>query len=156
MNVGGEQPFFVDTNVLLYSVDPADPRKQDAAVLWLRSLWNNAAGCLSWQVLHEFYANAVKKLRTPHAKARFTVETFAEWRTVDTTIGVVRRAWYWSDEALLPYWDGLIVAAAERAECRWLLSEDFQEGRTFESVTVINPFRADPAAFGLTGAVRPS
>lgn len=40
--------------------------------------------------------------------------------------------------------DARILAAAERARCRWLLSEDFQAGRQFGSVTIVNPFRNEP------------
>jgi predicted nucleic acid-binding protein len=144
--------FFVDTNVLLYSVDSADAAKQAAARHWLNLLWEEATGCLSWQVLHEFYVNAVRKLRTPASKARATVEVFALWQPADTSLGLVQRAWHWMDEAQLSCWDSLIVAAAERGGCRWLLSEDFQSGRKFDSITVVNPFRARPEDFNLKSA----
>lgn len=139
--------FFVDTNVLLYSVDPADAAKQRAARQWLKVLWENGAGCLSWQVLNEFYVNAVQKLKTPSPKARRLVEAFALWQPVETSLGLIERGWYWMDEAQLSYWDSLIVAASERAGCAWLLSEDFQEGRKFGDVAVVNPFRSHPAGF---------
>ena len=38
----------------------------------------------------------------------------------------------------------MIVAAAERSRCRWLLSEDFQAGRKFGELTVVNPFEHEP------------
>ena len=37
-------------------------------------------------------------------------------------------------------WDGLVVRAAQRAECRVLLTEDVQHGRRFDGVEVVNPF----------------
>src|SRR5689334_21008319 len=139
--------FFVDTNLLLYSADPADPRKREAANLWLTALWEQAAGRLSWQVLHEFYANAIRKLRAPPPKARATVEALAQWQPVDNSLALIQRAWYWMDTAGLPYWDSLIVAAAERTSCAFLLSEDFQAGRKFGGVTIVNPFRSLPRQF---------
>ena len=63
------------------------------------------------------------------------------------TLGLIQRAWRWTDQAQVSYWDGLIVAAAERAGCAWLLSEDFQSGRTFGDVTVVNPFLHEPKDF---------
>jgi len=48
------------------------------------------------------------------------------------------------DQADLSYWDALILAASERLGCRWLLSEDFQHGRKYGSVLVLNPFRTKP------------
>jgi predicted nucleic acid-binding protein len=144
-----DERFFVDTNVLLYSLDPAHRGKQRAAHRWLAALWEHGNGRLSWQVLHEFYVNAVRKVSVPKSKARATVETFSLWRPVETGLGLIRRAWHWTDEAQLSYWDGLIVAAAEQAGSAWLLSEDFQIGRKFGPVTVISPFHAEPDEFGL-------
>ncbi|HKX00683.1 MAG TPA: PIN domain-containing protein [Bryobacteraceae bacterium] len=139
--------FFVDTNVLLYAADPADPSKRETATLWLTALWKHAAGRISWQVLHEFYVNAVRKMQVSVPKARATVETFAQWQPVDTGMPLVQRAWHWMDKAELSYWDSLIVAAAERISCAYLLSEDFQAGQQFDHVTVINPFHTLPREF---------
>ena len=36
--------------------------------------------------------------------------------------------------------------AAEAADCSWLLSEDFQAGRQFGSVTIVSPFVIGPDA----------
>ncbi len=148
--------FFVDTNILLYSVDASQRDKQAQARAWLALLWENAAGRLSWQVLHEFYANAERKARLARPAARKLVEAFAQWQPVETTLGLLQQGWQWMDRAQLSYWDSLIVAAAERAGCRWLLSEDFQAGQTFGSVTVVNPFSREPAAFGLARTRRSS
>jgi predicted nucleic acid-binding protein len=139
--------FFVDTSVLLYSADPADAARQLAARDWLKALWESGSGRLSWQVLHEFYASAVRKLRAHSTEARITVELFATWQPVDTSFGLIQRAWFWTDEAQVSYWDGLIVAAAERAGCAWLLSEDFQPGRKLGAMTVVDPFHTRPEAF---------
>ena len=95
-------------------------------------------------MLHEFYVNAVRKLGTPAQKARATVEAFALWRPVDTSLALMQRAWFWMDAAQLSYATSLIVAAAERSGCAWLTSEDFQPGRKLGTVTVMNPFRAHP------------
>jgi predicted nucleic acid-binding protein len=142
--------FFVDTNVLLYSFDPADRAKQELAHRWVDKLWQSGAGRISWQVLNEFYANAVRKLRVPVQGVRTTVETLAQWQPIGFGLGVVQRAWYWADKAGVPYWDSLIVASAETAGCAYLLSEDFQTGRKFGVVTVVNPFRDGPEEFGLS------
>jgi len=135
---------FIDTNVLLYSVDPADSWKQQRAWQWLKVLWQQRRGRLSWQVLHEFYANAIRKLEVSRSEARKIVRGYAEWRPVETNLGLIQRAWHWMDMAQLAYWDGLIVAAAEQAGCRWLLSEDFEGGRRFGMVAVVDPFAQVP------------
>jgi predicted nucleic acid-binding protein len=141
--------FFVDTNVLLYASDPLDSLKRRRAQLWLNALWASGTGVLSWQVLHEFYVNATRKLRSSTTQARSTLDVFVQWQPVDTSHVLIQRAWHWIDHAQLSYWDALIMAAAERRGCRWLLSEDFQTGRKLGSVTVLNPFQATPDQFGL-------
>jgi predicted nucleic acid-binding protein len=136
--------FFVDTNVLLYSVDATDSAKHVRARQWMDALWNADSGRLSWQVLNEFYWNAVGKLKAPASRARENVETLALWHPVDFGLGLVHRAWYWSDRGGVAYWDSLIVAAAESTGCKYLLSEDFQAGQRFGDLTVLDPFRAAP------------
>ena len=147
--MSADERFFVDTSVLLYSADPADPHRQREARRWLKALWEQGAGSLSWQVLHEFYVNAIRKLKVPSPKARATVDAFSSWRPVEMGFGSIQRAWRWMDEAQLSYWDALIVAAAEQAGCAWLLSEDFQTGRKFGPVTVVHPFEGQPGQFNL-------
>ncbi len=132
--------YFADTNLLLYSMDTSEPAKQARAWDWLDALWKQSSGNLSWQVLHEFYVNATRKMNVEVRLARKLVHSYASWQPIDTTAGLIERAWYWTDVAQLSYWDALIVAAAERAGCGTLLSEDFQAGRKFGTVTVVNPF----------------
>lgn len=133
---------FVDTNVLLYAVDVSDPAKQQRAREWLRLLWEKGMGRLSWQVLNEFYANALRKNRASSPEAKALVEAYASWQPVGFSLGPMQRSWHWMAEAQISHWDGLIVAAAEQAGCGRLLSEDFQAGRKLGSVTVVNPFRS--------------
>lgn len=136
--------YFVDSNVFLYVFDKSDPTKSNLAEAWLGGLWENASGALSWQVIQEFYWNALRKYKATPERARRYVGLMFQWRRVDVTVGLMERAWHWNDEAQVSFWDGLIIAAAERAQCRYLLSEDFQPGQSFESVTVVNPFKTSP------------
>jgi predicted nucleic acid-binding protein len=138
--------YFVDTNVLLYTYDVRDKAKRKHARLWMEWLWQNAVAHVSWQVLQEFYYNAVLKLGVPPDRARIAVSAWSEWRPPDVTLGLFERAWFWMDQARISFWDALIVSAAERAGCRWLLSGDFQSGRQFGAVTVVNPFQSDPGS----------
>lgn len=136
----GSPLVFVDTNILLYAADRTDLRKQKIASDWLRRLWESGTGRLSWQVLNEFYWNGTRKLKLSNELVRGTLTAFHRWQPVAMNHVLATRAWHWTDSAGLTYWDSLIVAAAEAAGCARLLSEDFQEGREFDSVTVFNPF----------------
>ena len=131
--------FFVDSNLLLYYVDPVESGKRARATEWLDHLWLSGEGRLSWQVLHEFYWNAVRKMRLDADRAREIVEDLSHWRPVDTSLGLVQQAWHWMDAAQLSYWDALILAAAQRSGAQYLLSEDFQSDRVYGDVRVLNP-----------------
>ncbi len=42
----------------------------------------------------------------------------------------------------ISFWDGLIVRAALNGNCKRLLSEDMQNGRVIETLTIEDPFAA--------------
>ena len=138
--------YFVDTNVILYSYDTTDPFKRDRSEAWLQWLWKQASGSLSWQVIQEFYWNAVRKFGAQPSRIRSHVKMLTEWNPPEVTIRMIERAWFWTDQAHIGFWDAMIVAAAERTRCRWLLSEDFQAGREFGSLAVVNPFERAPGS----------
>lgn len=56
---------FVDTNVLIYAHDRDAGVKHDKAKRILTDLWNQENGCLSVQVLQEFFVNVTKKIPQP-------------------------------------------------------------------------------------------
>ena len=136
--------YFVDSNVLLYTYEKSELAKRAQAKAWLAWLWENANGAVSWQVLQEFYFNALRKFAVPADAARDLVKFMSLWSPPDVTMGLLERAWHWTDQAHVTFWDALIVAAAERTKCRYLLSEDFQTGRQFGSITILNPFETSP------------
>jgi predicted nucleic acid-binding protein len=80
------EAFFTDSNLILYHVDPTDRKKRLRADDWLNHLWAAGAGRISWQVLHEFYWNAVRKMRLDSADARQIVEDLSHWRPVDASL----------------------------------------------------------------------
>src|SRR5258708_16839176 len=138
--MNGGDKFFVDSNVLLYAVDRRSDEKRASAEAWIAELWKLDAGCLSWQVLHEFYSVALRKLNVPSSDARSVVRSYEIWNPGQPGMAALERAWHWCDAPQLNFWDALIVSSAEQAGCRWLLSEDFQAGRRFGELTVVNPF----------------
>ena len=78
--------------------------------------------------------------------AREAVNSYVEWKPVGSSLAIVERAWYWCDMAQVSYWDGKILASAERLGCQWLLCEDLSGGRSYGEVTVIDPFAVEPPA----------
>jgi predicted nucleic acid-binding protein len=139
-------PVFVDTNVLIYAVDLADPKKQQAAQSWLAELWRSRNGRISFQVLQEFYAKVTQKDPSAREDARAEVRDLLAWHPVPVSAEILNRGWKIQDRYHLSFWDALIVAAAKSASCRFLLTEDLQSGQDFDGLLVINPFLRDPAS----------
>ena len=73
---------FLDTNVLVYAHDRSAGLKQHQAQILLQQLWEARTGCLSIQVLQEFYVIVTQKVAQPlesEAAARI-VSDLASWR----------------------------------------------------------------------------
>jgi predicted nucleic acid-binding protein len=137
---------FVDTNVLLYSEDGRDRRKQAQAIAWLDALWSQEVGRVSTQVLNEFYVNVTRKIAPPMpaGDARAEVRRYQRWQPWQVDHATVEAAWSVESRFGLSYWDALIVAAAQQQSCSLLLSEDLQHEQRFDGVQVINPFKVGP------------
>ena len=131
---------FIDTNVLVYSIDRADPAKRKQALDWIATLARTGAGVISTQVLQEFYSAAVRKLGVAPLVAKEHVRDFRIFDTVVVTPEIISEGIDLSILDQLSFWDGLIVAAATTAGCSELLSEDMGDGRDIRGVTVRNPF----------------
>ena len=139
-------PVFVDTNVLIYALDRADPGKQQAAARWRAALWETQRGRTSFQVLEEFYVKVISKWPAARDQARAEVRDLLAWRPVTVDAEMVEAAWKIQDRYRLSFWDALIVAAAKSASCHYLLTEDLQAEQTLDEVTVVNPFLREPGS----------
>ncbi len=133
---------FVDTNILLYAHDRDAGDKHARARQLLIALWNSNSGCLSTQVLQEFFVNVTKKIPQPlsTAMAREIMHTYLPWVRVSTDGEMAIRASEIADTWQTSFWDGMIIAAAERAGATELLSEDLQSGQHIAGILVMNPF----------------
>lgn len=144
-------PFFVDTNVLIYSRDLADSIKRQAALKWLNYLWRQAEGRISFQVLQEFYSKMLKIQQDSEALPSLRQDTMRllAWRPVSVDGGILQQAWLLQDRYSVSWWDALVFSAAQRSRCRYLLTEDNQDGMRMGDLEIVNPFRRAPESFGL-------
>ena len=133
---------FIDTNILVYSVDqsPAEKDKHAQAVELLTAQPDALA--ISTQVLQEFYVVTTRKLKQPLSEERAAAALLGLARltvvSVDTTL--VLAAADTSRTARLSLWDSLIIEAASRAGCDRVLSEDLNAGQIVHGVRIENPF----------------
>lgn len=135
---------FIDTNVLVYAYDADAREKHDAARARLEALWEDESGCVSTQVLQEFYVTVTRKLAKPlrrHA-ARDVVAAYATWPVHRPDVNDIVSASEFEERHRLSFWDALIVVSALRSGARELLTEDLQDGQDLDGLVVVNPFRS--------------
>ena len=132
-----------DTNVLVYAVDGSEGGRHLTASHLIERAPRGRRGMLILQTLVEFYSLTTGKLKgRPEDMLRFLdrlravlVVHAADERDFDQATR--------NDHHGLSFWDALLWATADRIGVRWLLSEDFQDGRTLGGVTFVDPFKAD-------------
>ena len=143
MNDEGQREF-VDTNVLVYAHDVSAGAKHTQARALLAGLWESGNGCLSVQVLQEFYVTVTRKVSRPLPPevARQRVEDLGYWLVHSPTAADVVEAISLHQSHRLSFWDALILTSAAKLGCAVLWSEDLNPGQTIGSLRVENPFRA--------------
>lgn len=133
---------FFDTNVLVYLFDSDSPDKQARARQVFAEHTHAGRIVLSPQVLQEFYVTVTRKLGRPLAAedAHSALGQLAILPLVAIDGALVLRAARLQRQGSLSFWDALIVEAALEGNCKTLLTEDLQHGRSFGDLLVQNPF----------------
>ncbi len=133
---------FVDTNVLVYAHDRSAGPKHERAVALMERLWQERNGCLSLQVLAEFYVTVTRKVPQPitPAVAAQIVADLTAWRVhtpgvVDLLDAMALQARYG-----ISLWDAQVIGSAARLGAAILWSEDLNAGQSYAGVRVANPF----------------
>jgi len=132
---------FLDTNVVVYAYDVSDPGKQRVAQELVRKA---TAGdfVISTQVLAEFAATLLHKL-TPAPTAREITAILDALGPIPLIVPdgeIVRRAVEARAAYGIHFYDGMIIAAAERAGSAKIFSEDLNARQKYFGVSVVNPF----------------
>lgn len=136
----------LDTNVLVCSYDRSEPEKQAQALAILERLHVNGSGCLSSQVLNEFFVAVTRRIAAPLTveEAYGSVGNYlASWPvlavtgliTLEGARGVLRYQ--------MSFWDALIWATARLNQVPVVFSEDLPGELLLEGVRFVNPFAAD-------------
>ncbi len=133
---------FVDTNVLIYAHDSSAGVKHERAKTLLTELWQNRTGCVSIQVLQEFYVNVTQKVAkplTPEVAAQI-ISDLSVWQVHQPGVDDVLDAIQLQSRYQLSFWDAMILSSAMALDCEMVWSEDLNPGQRYETVTVHNPF----------------
>jgi len=143
MNIDPQMEYFLDTNILVYAYDFSAGQKHNLAAQLMEGCWENENGCLSIQILQEFFVTVTRKIATPldHQTARQIVADLAHWRLHAPKAGDLLQAIDLQYGNQLSFWDAQVVQSAASLGCKQLLSEDLNHGQVYCDVQVINPFK---------------
>ncbi len=133
---------FLDTNVLVYAYDPSEPSRQKIAQGLVKQALRGEL-VISTQVLAEFAATLLHKaaVRRTAEELMVILDILAPIRAITPDGDMVRRAVEARATYGLHFYDGMIIAAAERAGSEKIWSEDLNADQKYFGVTVVNPYR---------------
>ncbi len=131
-----------DTDVLAYAEGANGTVMRDRTLSLIQRLPPEAV-VLPAQASGELFNVLVRKVKRRPGRARAAVLSWRDaYAVVDTSATVIVNATDLAADHGLTIWDSVVLAASAEADCRLLLSEDFQDGFTWRGVTVTNPFAA--------------
>lgn len=141
MNVDTERQF-IDANILVYAYDASAGRKKNAAEQLLGRLWESGTGCLSVQVLQEFFVAVTRKVAEPLSpdEASDRIRELAAWKVFTPNADDVLRAIALHKESTIGFWDAMVIHAAAELGCDVLWTEDLNDGQEIRGVRIRNPF----------------
>jgi predicted nucleic acid-binding protein len=132
--------YFLDTNILVYAFDNADPTKQKLA---LDLIADSKPWQISWQIIQEFCNTALhnRKCQVPANTLDSLVDLLLSPHcTVFPDPSLWQSALRIQTETQYRFYDSLVVASALRSGAPILYSEDLQDGRIIGDMEIRNPF----------------
>ena len=136
--------YFIDSNILIYSIDNRDTRKHKQARAVLSTLARTESGYISSQVLSEFANVMLRKYSQPKDRIYKLIAYYEQVFSVYlVTPTIVLEAVRGVEQYQLAFYDAQIWAIAKLNQIPIVLSEDFNPGSTIENVLFQNPFDQD-------------
>jgi predicted nucleic acid-binding protein len=135
---------FVDTNVLVYAFDKSDSPKQRVAQQLINQLMDEDRLRVSTQVLQELFVTLTRKVsqRCSIQEALEVLEDLTAWPLITIDYAAIRAAVELAQQAMLSFWDALVLVAAARSGAEVLYTEDLNDGQKILGVRITNPFAA--------------
>ncbi len=135
--------YFLDTDIILYSFDKSDQRKNKIATQLIKKAIEQHSGCISNQVVQEFLNVATKKFSVPLTTSdskMYLSKVLAPLCQVFTDVDLYMRSVDIMERWQHSLYDSMIIAAALQAECSIIYSENLQDQQVIHDATIINPF----------------
>ncbi|HEY0007626.1 MAG TPA: PIN domain-containing protein [Tepidisphaeraceae bacterium] len=129
---------FFDSNIILYSLDNRELAKKRVAIELIMDHLRTATAVISTQVVIESFHNALGKMKLSSETANEAIQALRRLEIIDTDATLVFQAVELCRSAQLSIFD----AAAAKAGCETVYTEDLNHGQMIGGVKVVNPFVA--------------
>jgi predicted nucleic acid-binding protein len=139
--------YFIDTNIFIYSFDSSNLFKQQQAKNLISNALYNFNGCISYQVIQEFINVATQKFDVPLNKndcKKYIASVLEPLCEIFSSIELFNAALDIKEGWKYSFYDSLIIAAALKANCKILFSEDMQHEQKIHDLVITNPFIPEP------------
>lgn len=142
-----EEISLIDTNILVYAYDSADPKKQKIAKALLEKCWKRETTyAISAQNLAEFFVVVTQKIpnKMPIEQAEQIIKdisTFSNWNVLHYDESTIQKAVQRYKEKKKHFWDTIIVETMKESRVNKIYTENEKDFEVFEDIKAINPFK---------------
>ena len=131
---------FIDSNVWVYLFSADDDDKRNVAEQFIKTNGSDNILIISYQVINEV-SNVLIKKKFSEPNIRNLVALMTKICVIqDYSKDIVLLASDLREKHFFSFWDSQIVASAMTAKCKFLASEDMQDGFTIDGMTIRNIF----------------
>ncbi|MEA3467606.1 MAG: PIN domain-containing protein [Thermodesulfobacteriota bacterium] len=139
LNLQPDSSYFVDTNIWLYSfIASQDTEKSSIA----KTIISENDIVISTQIVNEMSVNLLRKANFTEKRIQeLIVSLYKRYTVLELSSDILIRASEIRSKFSFSYWDSIVAASALDSEADYLISEDMQNGFSFDGIlTIINPF----------------
>ena len=131
---------FIDTNVWVYALSTQDHAKKRVAVDLIAKSYRDDMICVSSQVLKEFANFAFKKTGKSADEINAMLSRIGSYTFVADTKELISAGVTGKEAWQVGFYDALMIAAANKAGCSTIFTEDLNNGQKYGRAVVVNPF----------------
>lgn len=129
---------FLDTNILIYLFSKTEPDKKKVIIELLENL---DSVVWSTQVIQEFYQVMTTKYGQNPQMVKNIIKQLDHFELTINDKETILEAIEIQFNYKLSFWDSLVVSAAKKTNCKYLLTEDLTHSQEILGLEVVNPFK---------------
>ena len=140
-----DEIFLIDSNILVYSYDASEPKKQNICSALIKKCWTQEESyAIALQNLSEFYVVVTKKIENPIPKdiAKKIINDIIEfdnWQVLGLNEKSLITAIELSTKYNIHYWDALLCATMKQNRINNIYTENIKDFGKIPWITAVNP-----------------